>query len=458
MVSSMPSLPLRTRIGYGMGSITTGTYGTVPGLLLMPYLTDQLGVAAAVAGLIVFAPKAWDFVLNPIAGRISDHAGESARRRRPFLIWAGLALVLLFAAVFFGPHNAPVPAAIWVLLLSLACASAYAFFQVPFLAMAAEITDDYAERTRVMAWRVALLSFAILLAGGASPLLVGLGDGVTGFRIMAVVMAGLLLLGVVGAWLGTRSAPNRRDESASGTLREQLRIVWRNHDARALGGAFALQAVAIGMLLSAVLYVARYLVPVPGAATLAFVCFVAPVMLCTPVWRRVGLSRGKKQAYVLAIAVLALGLTCLSTSGTGELGLVLAAAGLTGVGYAGAQLFPLAMLPDVAAEDAKRTGENRIGMISGLWSGIELLGLAVGAAVLGILLDLGGYIEATGTPIAQPDSVLWAIVLGVSIVPSVLCLLSLIPLTRYRLDEAMRAKEAKPAHSTGDSAEDAHRE
>lgn len=63
----------------------------------------------------------------------------------------------------------------------------------------------------------------------------------------------------------------------------------------------------------------------------------------------------------------------------------------------------------------------------------------MGAALLGILLDLGGYIEGTGTPIAQPESVLWAIVLGISLVPAMLCLLSLIPLSRYRLDATLRA-------------------
>ena len=36
--------------------------------MLLPYLTDTLGIAAALAGLIVFLPKAWDVVLNPIAG------------------------------------------------------------------------------------------------------------------------------------------------------------------------------------------------------------------------------------------------------------------------------------------------------------------------------------------------------------------------------------------------------
>ena len=45
------------RRGYGLGSVATGSFGTVPGLLLLPYLTDRLGIAAGLAGLIVFLPK-----------------------------------------------------------------------------------------------------------------------------------------------------------------------------------------------------------------------------------------------------------------------------------------------------------------------------------------------------------------------------------------------------------------
>ena len=47
-------------------------------------------------------------------------------------------------------------------MLFLACATAYAFFQVPYVAMPAEMTDDYDERTRLMTWRVAILALTIL--------------------------------------------------------------------------------------------------------------------------------------------------------------------------------------------------------------------------------------------------------------------------------------------------------
>src|SRR6201999_2223654 len=91
------ALPRRTLAGYALGSLVTGAFGTVPGLLLLPYLTDTLGVAAGAAGLLVLAPKAWDVLINPVAGRISDRTRTSMGARRPFLLLGGLALAVLFA-------------------------------------------------------------------------------------------------------------------------------------------------------------------------------------------------------------------------------------------------------------------------------------------------------------------------------------------------------------------------
>ena len=82
-------LPGGVRAGYALGSLVTGAFGTVPGLLLLPYLTDTLGVAAGIAGLLVLAPKAWDVLINPVAGRISDRTRTSMGARRPFLLFGG---------------------------------------------------------------------------------------------------------------------------------------------------------------------------------------------------------------------------------------------------------------------------------------------------------------------------------------------------------------------------------
>src|SRR5690606_401643 len=94
----------RVRFGYGSGSVATGAFGTVPGLMLLPFLTDSLGIAALWAVLIVFLPKAWDVFLNPVAGRISDRSTDPRGPRRPWLLRAGLGLSVCFALIFAAPE------------------------------------------------------------------------------------------------------------------------------------------------------------------------------------------------------------------------------------------------------------------------------------------------------------------------------------------------------------------
>ena len=101
------TLSARLRAGYASGGIATGAFGTVPGLLLLPYLTDSLGIGSLIAGMIVFLPKAWDVILNPITGRVSDRFVAAHGSRRPFLLWGGMALAVGFVLLFSGPQARP---------------------------------------------------------------------------------------------------------------------------------------------------------------------------------------------------------------------------------------------------------------------------------------------------------------------------------------------------------------
>ena len=67
---------------YAIGSIGTGGFATLPGLVLVYYLTDTLGMTALVAGLVVTAAKVWDVVIDPWIGERSDRA-LAAHRHAP---------------------------------------------------------------------------------------------------------------------------------------------------------------------------------------------------------------------------------------------------------------------------------------------------------------------------------------------------------------------------------------
>lgn len=444
---SQGALPRSVRIGYGSGSVATGAFGTVPGLMLLPFLTDELGIAAVWAGLIVFAPKAWDVVLNPIAGRVSDRTIDPAGPRRPWLLRAGVMLAGAFALIFAVPDlDSRWLEAGWVLLFFVLAASAYAFFQVPYVAMPAEITNSYAERTRLMTWRVAILAFTIMLAGATAPVIRDAVGGRDGYRVMGVAMAVLIGVGALAAWWGTRRAPIGAVAAGSGSLREQLRVVASVRDFRLLLTTFVIQALATGCMLAGVAYVAGDLLGSTAAATTLFVCFVGPALVLTPVWARLGDRVGKRQGYLIASIALAAGAALAVTARSGNEVTTYVATALVGVGYAGCQVFPMAMLPDVAAFDSARTGLNRVGVFTGVWTAGETLGLALGPFVYALVLALGGYVSSEGYDVAQPDSALTAIALGFSLLPAALVVASLWWLRGYRLDESTvdRAGVAEP--------------
>lgn len=429
-------LPVGQRFGYALGSLSTGAFGTVPGLLLLPYLTDNLGVSASLAGLLVLLPKAWDVVFNPVAGRISDRTHTRLGARRPYLIGGGLALAVCFAGLFAGPdtgsHTLDV---LYVTGMFLLCATAFAFFQVPYNALPAEITTDPVERTRLTAWRIAVLAIAILVSGAGAPALRDAVGGTTGYRVMGIAVGVLIVVGAVGVFLGTARAPRGRVLPSVSSWREVFTAVRDCRPFRWLLGAFVVQAVGIGTVLAGVDYLARVGIGDRGVQPLLFLAFVGPALLVMPLWQRVAARLGKRAGYVIATLVFAAGILGLLATRVLPVGAVIAAAAVVGVGYAGIQVFPLAMLPDVITAEEQRTGQVRAGLFAGVWTAGETLGLALGPALYGLILAIGGYVSSAGTDVVQPTGAVTAVIVGVGLVPALFALAGL-PLLRRDILEA----------------------
>ena len=306
-----------------------------------------------------------------------------------------MALAICFALLFLGPTSPRGIAATWVVIAFLACATAFAFFQVPYVAMPAEMTDDYDERTRLMTWRVAILAVAILVSGGVSPAIRDALPPDWDYRAVGIFVGALILLGAYGAWRGTCGIPMRTYGEAGGSLGEQLRIVAGARNFRLLLMTFVIQALAVGAMLAGVDYVARVLLGATGMSTALFVAFVGPALLVTPLWQKFGERYDKRIGYILSSVLLGGGaLLTLLTMRLSLVALVLTVA-VIGIGYAGAQMFPMAMLPDNAAVDGMRTGENRVGVYTGVWTAGETFGLALGPLLYAAVLVLGGYISST---------------------------------------------------------------
>lgn len=428
---------------YAIGSVGTGGFSTLPGLILVYYLTDTLGVAPLAAGILVGVAKVWDVLVDPVVGFYSDRQLARRGSRRGFMLLGGLILPLFFVVTFATPASlAPVFSAVWVFLAFICADTAFALFQVPYIAIPAELSEDYDQRTRLLTWRVVVLSFAILLFGGGGSALrrLGGGDPYLGYLIMAVAAGVTIGIGlVISSFVAPGNVPEDKVGHATGSsLREHymagLHSLRDSQPFRALLLAYVLQTIAVGEMLAGGNYVATWVLGNPHALSLLFVAMIAPALVVTPLWGMVSRHVGKERGYLYA--------SCLYGAGAVSMVALIWAPGtwiylplaLCGAGYSGMQSLPMAMLPDVISDDAKSHGPGRAGIFGGMWTAGETVGFALGAVVLSAVLAATGYMAHSGSAqVVQSAESVMGVVLSFSAIPAALILVSLVPLLRYHL-------------------------
>ncbi|GAA2412873.1 MFS transporter [Actinomadura vinacea] len=432
----MPSAPLprSLRIGYGLGSFCAGTFSTVPGLLLLYYMTNSLGVPAGLAGLAVFLPKAWDLVVNPYVGRWSDRTVS----RRPWLLGGAVVLPPAFAMTFAGSPVSGAPAALYIGVWFLLAATAFALFEVPYKAMPAEMTDDYHEQSALLTWRMGFLGVAILLAGGLAPALVNIEGGeptVAGYRLMGLVIAVVLLVAMVATFFGTAKAPRiERAETEHVGLRAQLAAARGNRPFMLLLALSAAQMLAIGVMLAGSPYFASYILEDTAAITTLFLALIGPMVVMMPVWVRVSRKFDKRGGMLVASLLFMVGGVALSFTRTFGEAYAHGCVMLMGVGFAGLQLLQFSMLADTLIYDELRSGKRRAGVFTGLWTATETVMMAFGALLLGWILDAAGFVSSEpDEPVSQPASAIDAIVVGGALAPALLVSIAIACTLKYDL-------------------------
>jgi glycoside/pentoside/hexuronide:cation symporter, GPH family len=425
---------------YAIGSIGTGGFATLPGLVLVYYLTDTLGVTALVAGLVVAAAKVWDVVIDPWIGERSDRALLRTGSRRTWMVVGAITLPVAFLLTFAVPAGlAPGTSGVWVFVAFLATATAFSMFQVPYIALPAELTNDYDARTRLLTWRVVVLTIAILLFGAGGPeIRTAFADEHVGYLVMALVAglvigAGMLVATTTAArGLAVTDAPLARSIRAG--YAEGLAALRRSAPFRALLSAFVLQGLATGVMLAGAQFVATWVLDDARLVTALFVALIAPAVLCAPLWQQVARSIGKERGFAIASILFAAAAASLVGMLWAPGPWVYAPVALAGAAYAGMQSLPMAMLPDVISHDARLNGSGRAGSFGGVWTAGETAGMALGATLLTIALAVTGYLESTGSEVVvQPVAAIAGIVVSFSLLPAALVLLSLVPLGRYPL-------------------------
>jgi Na+/melibiose symporter-like transporter len=434
------ALPRGPLLGFAAGSLGMGVWVTVPGLLLLYFLTDVLAVSPWLAGLTLLLPKVADVLLHPWVGHRCDV--EQARRGdRRRLLLAGCALPLAFAALFAVPGGATGAAAAgWVALCFVAGNLLFAAYQVPYLATPADLRIGYHERTRLMAFRMVVLTLGILASGLLAPLLAG-GDTATraGYLRMAVALAaGMLaamLVGVTGIGRLRRAAPAAPAAHPTGGWRA-LTASLRDRQFRWLVAAYLAMSTTTHLVLAGVPYYAQYELGRARLTTVLVAAFVAPALLVTPGWLAVARRVGKQRALLSAQVAFAAGALVLALGRPAGLVVLVAAVAVLGVAFAGMQLLPFSMLPDVI----RAADPGRAGTYTGVWTATEATGAALGPWAYALCLGVGGFVASgAGQTVTQSPAALAAIRYGFGLLPAVVMVAAVLLQRRYTLDGTARA-------------------
>jgi Na+/melibiose symporter-like transporter len=421
--------------GYGLASTGNGIYSTVPGLLLMFYMTNIIGIDVKYATLAIFAPKVIDVITDPFMGSVSDRTTSHWGRRRPYFIVGAVLLGPLFALLFSSPEfGDPVNGFYFVIGTYILCTLAYTVFAVPYVAMSAEIPRDYHERTNLNAYRMSFVMIGILASGALAPAIVeASGGGRAGYRNMAMALGLIITLTWLSAFFATARF-NNSERRAGYPLLTQLKLVSQNRPFLILMLAYIIQLTGMGCLTAALAYFATYILEGSGTTiSLIFITLNLTALITMPLWVQVGRRMGKLNCLYLCSTLLASTYFCMAffdADSSWNLFLVLVC--LSGIGTGGQQLFSFSMLGDAIVHGHRDGSSFGEAMYAGFFTASEKIGLAFGALVAGVILSTMGLMETTQGAVQQTEQALWGIRLAFSVAPSFLILLSIAVLYRYR--------------------------
>jgi len=151
MSSTITKVPISQKIAFGFGMLANQMFPAALGVFII-VLVQDLKFAPLIWGVIQFAPRIFDAITDPIMGYISDNTKSKYGRRRIYVFIGGVIMGLAYIAMWQIFKENGVNYNFWYFFLwSLVFYLGLTIFSVPYVAMGYEMSDDFHERTQIMA-------------------------------------------------------------------------------------------------------------------------------------------------------------------------------------------------------------------------------------------------------------------------------------------------------------------
>ena len=151
-VELKPSIGVK--LAYSLGQAAqSGGFDAAIGFIFF-YYSAVLGLSGALVGAALAVSLAFDAVVDPIVGSWSDNIKSRFGRRLPLMMVAAPLIAVSVGLLFSPPRGlGQIGLFCWLATLSVAARSFISLFNVPYIALGAEMASDYVERTSVVVYR-----------------------------------------------------------------------------------------------------------------------------------------------------------------------------------------------------------------------------------------------------------------------------------------------------------------
>ncbi len=444
------------KLCYSLGELPVAIRMASFNNFLLFFYTNVIMLSPWLAGLALALGRVWDGLNDPLVGYLSDNTTSRFGRRRPYLFASVLPLGLTFYLLW----NPPDGLGAWGNFAYLALAymlmdGCFTFYSTPYLALGAELSRDYHERTQVVTARAIVHTLGAVLAlvclsriVGTSPSAIqeGVALGVSGqssellrngFAGAGALLALVMIGGGLIAFSGSRegaiiTAPQRLSFSA---FFRSFVATLRNRPFRIQLYAFAFLVFAWALHQPLTLYVYRDWLAMEAQVPTIMTLFFLATLVSLGLWARLARHVGKNRAFQLCLlwgmVVLVAFPLMRADMPHAYFYVFVIFIGLGAGGYA----LPASIVADIIDYDELQTGERREGLFFSLWTLVLKVTAALAIGCVGFGLGFIGYLPNQ----TQTEATLLGLKIMYGPIPALFLFISLLIFRRFPLTQAMHA-------------------
>ena len=444
-------VPTKEKLAYGCGAFMDGGGVALMSCVMLKYMEGGLGIEIGIASTIMMVSKIWDAVTDPIMGFISDNTRGRWGRRKPYMFFGGILLILGIFLLFlpveeWGIISADNKAGLvaWMVVMYLLWNTFSTITMVPYCSMSSDISPSFKERNNAntvklvfnaaasgLAYVLPLLFIEALISHNTG------GDGylfmpsmnATEFWLAICIIFGVLFGGgliITGLFVKERiKVTTPKEKFDFKQFVKNYAEPYKNRSYRWHIVMYVAAFTCLDMISALAVY---YATDVWAGKELfgmemSSLFIIAPLMVAAvimfPLARYVMDKKSKQFAFRMGLPayIIAGIMLCAMDPSWAPPILVPIVSLLMGFGFGGAQMMPWIIFPDTVDVGQMATGERSTGTYSGMMTLARKIAGALGVGLVGWILGGVGYDE-NNAPGDQTDEVLLAVrlIMGLAVV------------------------------------------